>query len=337
MDAKTKYDLMVKLSDFYVEKIKNNIGKYENLRQDVIAKETEKTGFSAASKSAECTVKNLFMPDFVKIFGNFEWSNVAFRDTAIFDFEYLRYLNVLDFQRLIFDDFIVGKHNDINLKIADAATSRLAQVIVYVLAAYFLSFMGSLLFVTGLIFFMLHFTSMLDNIGVLLLSLKFISLVLSVAVAKFFADIILSKYFCGLIVEIDMNKTFKGHTFIVEKSNTKLNLMARKNNFEVVHLEDTDFMKQFNIYSKNQIEARYILTTAFIERLKNIKQVYKAKYIRVAFKDNKVVLLVQTGRDMFKMGGAKPLQKEEFVQLSNEIISVLDIIDILKLNKKLGL
>ena len=59
--------------------------------------------------------------------------------------------------------------------------------------------------------------------------------------------------------------------------------------------------------------------------------------MRVAFQDDKIVILLQTGRDMFQMAGKSAITKETFVQLMDEIISVLDIVDILKLNNKLGL
>ena len=71
--------------------------------------------------------------------------------------------------------------------------------------------------------------------------------------------------------------------------------------------------------------------------LKKLKEIYKAKYMRVAFHDAKIVILLQTGRDMFQMAGKSAITKETFVQLMDEIISVLDIVDILKLNEKLGL
>ena len=40
---------------------------------------------------------------------------------------------------------------------------------------------------------------------------------------------------------------------------------------------------------------------------------------------------------MFQMAGKSAMTKETFIQLFDEITSVLDIIDILKLNEKLGL
>ena len=154
--------------------------------------------------------------------------------------------------------------------------------------------------------------------------------------AVFFIKHLTSKSFNGVFIELDMNKKFEGQTFILEKDNIKDNLTLSKT-YEKVNLEDSEFAQEFCVYSQNQIEARYILTTSMIDRLKKLKEIYKAEYIRAAFKDEKIIIMIQTGRDMFQMAGKSQITKETFIQLFDEITSVLDIIDILKLNEKLGL
>ena len=147
-----------------------------------------------------------------------------------------------------------------------------------------------------------------------------------------------SKQFKGLIVEIEMNKNFEGHTFILEKNNLKDNLTVDRGKYHEIKLEDIEFSADYNVYSQNQIEARYILTTAFIERIKKIKETFDAKYVRVSFKDKKIVILVHTGRDMFNLASfLSDIGEKTFVQCFEEICSVLDLVDILKLNEKLGL
>ena len=97
-------------------------------------------------------------------------------------------------------------------------------------------------------------------------------------------------------------------------------------------------MSMYKIYSTNQIEARYVLTTAFIERFKNLKTTFKAKYTRLAFKDNKIVVAIHTGRNMFKFADViSDVGRQTFIDLFNEIYSVLDIAEQLKLDQKLGL
>ena len=68
--------------------------------------------------------------------------------------------------------------------------------------------------------------------------------------------------FQGLIIKIQMNKNFEGETIVGVKWQ-----IDKRPGFEEVKLEDVEFMKHMKVYSTDQIEARYILTTTMIERL----------------------------------------------------------------------
>jgi len=94
------------------------------------------------------------------------------------------------------------------------------------------------------------------------------------------------------------------------------------------------FSKAYSIYSTNQIEARYILTPVFMERLKNIAFAFEARYLRMSFQNNKLVLLASTDKDLFLMGNAfKDSNKQTFDTLFDEVCSVLNLVDELKLRK----
>ena len=69
--------------------------------------------------------------------------------------------------------------------------------------------------------------------------------------------------FSGLLIKIQMNKKFSGKTIVGMKGD-----ITKLRGYEAVELEDVDFMKNKKVYSTDQIEARYILTTSFMERLK---------------------------------------------------------------------
>ena len=75
-----------------------------------------------------------------------------------------------------------------------------------------------------------------------------------------------------------------------------------------------------------------------MDRIANLKFVFNASYVRGCFKDNKLTLAINTGKDMFAMGSNfKNTNSNTFETLYNELISVLQVIDQLKLNKYLGL
>ena len=142
-----------------------------------------------------------------------------------------------------------------------------------------------------------------------------------------------------LIVEMDMNKNFKGNTCIYEKwlTNKKLKFKKRPE-LKEINLEDTKFRSLYNVESTDRIEARYLLTTAFIERFLNIKTAFKAEYIRAEFKNNKLYLVLGVNKDLFAMGNiSKKTTGQTFVELFEEMYSVLALVDTLKLDQNTGL
>lgn len=257
---------------------------------------------------ADGEIKKHLMVKFLQIFGNLNWCHGSKFDRWK-NIEFIKSWKILNNPLCTIDDYITGEYKGINLKICDVNTSF-----------FKIEFLAGEALFTGLL--VCGYAIFLPVVLLLL--------------AIFFIKHLTSKSFNGVFIELDMNKKFEGETFILEKDNIKDNLAISKT-YEKVNLEDSEFAQEFCVYSQNQIEARYILTTAMIDRLKKLKEIYKAEYIRAAFKDDKIIIMIQTGRDMFQMAGKSQITKETFIQLFDEIISVLDIIDILKLNEKLGL
>lgn len=262
--------------------------------------------------SADNEIKKRLMSKFVTLFGDFTWSPFFTHP----NFKKRKFLgegtNILNTPLKLFDDCISGSYKGVSLTMFDGDTS-VFKVHFIALALFFSIFICAFLPIIGFVIIL-----------IILICFSF----------QYFT----SKQFKGLLVEIDMNKDFEGHTFILEKNNVKDNLTVDKGKYQEVNLEDVEFSNEYNVYSQNQIEARYILTTAFMERLKKIKETFKAKYVRVSFKDKKIVILIHTGRDMFNLGNfLSDIGEKTFVQCFEEICSVLDLVEELKLNEKLGL
>ena len=102
--------------------------------------------------------------------------------------------------------------------------------------------------------------------------------------------------------------------------------------FQKIVLEDIEFEKRFDTYSTNQVEARYLLTTLFMKRFENLKTSFKAKNIRAEFTGEELIVLIQVDKDMFQMGSITT-----FIDMANEICSVLAISKQLNLDSKTGL
>ena len=112
-----------------------------------------------------------------------------------------------------------------------------------------------------------------------------------------------------------------------------------KENFEKLTLEDINTNKNFNAYSSNQIEGRYLLTPTFIDRFNNLKTSFGTNKIKCSFYKDKLYLAISTKKDLFEFGNIfTPVNNQtEVNNFYNEILAIYKIIDYLKLDEKTGL
>lgn len=145
----------------------------------------------------------------------------------------------------------------------------------------------------------------------------------------------------GVVIKIDMNKDFEGCTVIRPRLpgyRDKHDDLKRAKMSEV-KLEDPEFDKKFIVYSTDQIEARYLITTSFMERFKAVEKAFDAQFAYCAFNGRSVYIAPHTEKDMFSLCSlVSPIYNtEQFEILFNEFASVLALVDHFKLDKKLGL
>ena len=109
--------------------------------------------------------------------------------------------------------------------------------------------------------------------------------------------------------------------------------------FKKVNLESVDVDKIYYIEAENQVDARYILTPAFMKRLTNLKSVFNSKKQWCKIEGNRITMVFETNQDLFEIGNLNipttdPRQAEQFF---NEVMAITDIIDHFKLYEKTGL
>lgn len=168
----------------------------------------------------------------------------------------------------------------------------------------------------------------------------------------------------GWFIWIEFNKNFSGKTTIrpdfipgFDQSSIK----TRSGDYQKVELEDVAFESKFNVYSTDQIESRYLITTSFMERLQEVgnsfAEVFVHQFQFPAKKREKAIkfygkcifaffcnnhLLISP---IFSANGLKYkislFQKLDFVDAYRSVVkqmnAVFKIIDVLKLNQKIGL
>lgn len=140
--------------------------------------------------------------------------------------------------------------------------------------------------------------------------------------------------FKGVLISIGVAKNFTGHTIV-----RKCVLMGNKKVYEEVKLEDPEFQKKYFVDSNDQIEARFLLTTAFMERFKHISTSFNSYESQCAFKDGRILLALSVSKDLFKLGDLNtPVTDSKAYEIMlKELISIFEMVDHLKLLEKTGL
>lgn len=145
--------------------------------------------------------------------------------------------------------------------------------------------------------------------------------------------------FKGLFVNLESPKKFKGKT-LIRKDHGFMNRMAYAfTTYERVRLEDPAFEKQFEVFADDQVEARYLLTTSFMERLLKLVDIFESKGLQASFYGNRLLLMIPTKRDYFKESPVfRPATfAEEIDVVLQEMRTLFEIIEILKFDEKTGL
>lgn len=145
-----------------------------------------------------------------------------------------------------------------------------------------------------------------------------------------------TKVFNGIIIKFDMNKNFTGQTLI--KPNTLFHLSPQEYLQRTV-LEGVDFEKKYDVFTTDEVEARYVITPSFMERLNRIKLAFKVKDLSCAFYGNNLFIALPTKRDVFSICDLNKTLKDEqqYFKMYNEILSIIKLIDHFKLDQKIGL
>ena len=113
--------------------------------------------------------------------------------------------------------------------------------------------------------------------------------------------------------------------------------------YQKVKLEDVEFSKFFDVRSKDQVEARYLLTPVFMEKLKELQSVFgdgsNLNNIRCSFFSGKVMFAIPTNKDVFEFGDLfTPLvDKIRILKFIDELEAICKIIDLFRLYENTGL
>jgi hypothetical protein len=113
--------------------------------------------------------------------------------------------------------------------------------------------------------------------------------------------------FRGVIVGYPFMRDFQGTTLVQRDKGMFNGLVGfgKKvwgQGLEPVRMVDPDFERHFEVYSTDQVEARYLVHPAFCERLKDVQSAFHASNVQLMFQNGRVIIVLASD-DQFESGG----------------------------------
>jgi len=145
------------------------------------------------------------------------------------------------------------------------------------------------------------------------------------------------KIYHGVLFRFAFPKRFKGRTLALKDAGSVGNFFKNlKVPGESIRLEDPRFERIFEVWGSDQIEARYLLTPTFMERIVELAQSIDSKRIEFCFVNNLLLISAHIKKNQFEGGGlfTSVLDERRVEELVAEICRVFDIINILQLTLK---
>lgn len=106
-----------------------------------------------------------------------------------------------------------------------------------------------------------------------------------------------------------------------------------------ITMEDPEFNKRYKAYSSDEVEGRYLITTAFMERFKNLQNSFGSDNVKCSFYDVFLMFSIKTSSNHFEIGNLfSPIDNPKRLEkLFNQLASIYSMIDYFKLDEKIGM
>lgn len=147
----------------------------------------------------------------------------------------------------------------------------------------------------------------------------------------------------GLLFQAAFNKNFTAHTTVkTDRAERHLGDLARGlqrlsgafSKGKLVELENPDFEAQFKVESTDPIEARYILTPTFMERLLSLRA-KSGIGMEFSFLGAQVIVSIPRTQPFLELGYSFKDLTQSVNSLSRDLLGVLELIELLDLNNRI--
>ena len=109
--------------------------------------------------------------------------------------------------------------------------------------------------------------------------------------------------FKGLVVVLEFNKNFHGHTIVVPDKDSRglFGESETRSNKQLVRLESVDFENAYSVYTTDDQEAHYLLTPKLMELVLHARAQLGQNDVRLAFFRNMLFVTVPSHEDRFEV------------------------------------
>ncbi|TVR72747.1 MAG: DUF3137 domain-containing protein [Marinilabiliales bacterium] len=146
--------------------------------------------------------------------------------------------------------------------------------------------------------------------------------------------------FRGIFYIADFNKEFTGSTVVLpnvfgNRFGFMKKLMGATRREKLVKLEDPDFSRQFNVYSDDQVKARYVLSTSLMQRIVDFRKKHKNN-VYLSFVDSKMYLGVSHNKNLFEPNYLRSLVRFDVLrEYFDDLVLAVGIVEDMNLNTRI--
>jgi hypothetical protein len=150
--------------------------------------------------------------------------------------------------------------------------------------------------------------------------------------------------FDGVLLVADFHKHFQGTTVVLPDNESGIFSGIGKalqgwfpfGRNDQVRMEDSEFENHFAVFSSDQVEARYILSTSLMRRILDLRRTWGGVALRLSFLDSKIHVAIPCSRNLFEPRLDQPVNDPELIRrVLDEISSCLALVEQLNLNTRI--
>jgi hypothetical protein len=136
--------------------------------------------------------------------------------------------------------------------------------------------------------------------------------------------------FAGLFFSADCNKYFHGYTVITPGSGSDRPLFGGRS---LVTMENPAFNREFAVKSSDQVEARFLITPAMMERLMELKRRFGA--FRLSFTNGHIRIALPGWYNYLAPDIKRPIDRSQVKMIYDRLATVIGIVEDLDINTRI--